>query len=75
MFCVTDDTVQVLDWNQRHNIAIGTATGLRFLHEESRGRPPIIHRDVRPSKIFLTHDFVPLVYSQNLYLDPMPFIS
>ncbi|KAL8459410.1 hypothetical protein ACS0TY_036774 [Phlomoides rotata] len=60
-----DDTEGALDWNQRRDIAIGTATGLKFLHEESRGHP-IIHRDVRPSKIFLTHEFVPLLGDSGL---------
>ncbi|KAK2659372.1 hypothetical protein Ddye_005905 [Dipteronia dyeriana] len=49
-----------LEWHQRHAIAIGTAKGLRFLHEECRGGP-IIHRDMRPSNILLTHDFVPML--------------
>ncbi|KAJ0086735.1 hypothetical protein Patl1_08191 [Pistacia atlantica] len=54
------DSTTVLEWHQRHAIAIGTAKGLRFLHEECRGAP-IIHRDVRPGNILLTHDFVPLL--------------
>ena len=56
----TDNTENVLDWLQRRGIAIGTAKGLRFLHEECRGGP-IIHRDMRPSNILLTHDLVPMV--------------
>ncbi|XP_052189666.1 serine/threonine-protein kinase CDG1-like isoform X3 [Diospyros lotus] len=55
-----DDTENVLEWQQRHGIAIGTAKGLRYLHEECRGSP-IIHRDMRPSNILLTHDFVPML--------------
>ncbi|XP_038724828.1 probable serine/threonine-protein kinase PBL18 isoform X2 [Tripterygium wilfordii] len=50
----------ILEWHQRLAIAIGTAKGLRFLHEECRGGP-IIHRDMRPSNILLTHDFVPML--------------
>ncbi|KAL3014596.1 hypothetical protein AAZX31_06G114500 [Glycine max] len=50
----------VLEWHQRYAIAVGTAKGLRFLHEECRGGP-IIHRDMRPSNILLTHDFVPML--------------
>jgi interleukin-1 receptor-associated kinase 1 len=49
-----------LEWHQRYAIAIGTAKGLRFLHEECRAGP-IIHRDMRPSNILLTHDFVPML--------------
>ncbi|XP_073145441.1 inactive protein kinase SELMODRAFT_444075-like [Henckelia pumila] len=55
-----DNPNQILEWHRRHAIAIGTATGLRFLHEECRGSP-IIHRDVRPSNILITHDFVPML--------------
>ncbi|KAA8546488.1 hypothetical protein F0562_002773 [Nyssa sinensis] len=55
-----DKTANVLEWHQRHGIAIGTAKGLRFLHEECRGSP-IIHRDMRPSNILLTHEFVPML--------------
>lgn len=55
-----DEAANVLEWRKRHAIAIGTAKGLRFLHEECRSSP-IIHRDLRPSNILLTHDFVPMV--------------
>ncbi|XP_022141469.1 probable serine/threonine-protein kinase PBL4 isoform X1 [Momordica charantia] len=53
-------TNTVLELHQRYGIAIGIAKGLRFLHEECRGGP-VIHRDVRPSNILLTHDFVPML--------------
>lgn len=59
---VDNKNAAVLEWHQRYVIAIGTAKGLRFLHEECRGGP-IIHRDMRPSNILLTHDFVPMVKS------------
>ncbi|KAH8509003.1 hypothetical protein H0E87_010949 [Populus deltoides] len=55
-----DKTESMLEWHQRLAIAIGTAKGLRFLHEECRGGP-IIHRDMRPCNILLTHDFVPML--------------
>ncbi|KAJ8771740.1 hypothetical protein K2173_026917 [Erythroxylum novogranatense] len=45
-----DKTANTLGWRQRFAIAIATAKGLRFLHEECRGGP-IIHRDLRPSNI------------------------
>uniref|UniRef100_A0A7N0URK2 Protein kinase domain-containing protein n=1 Tax=Kalanchoe fedtschenkoi TaxID=63787 RepID=A0A7N0URK2_KALFE len=54
------DAPTILEWHHRYVIAIGTAKGLRFLHEECRGGP-IIHRDMRPSNILLTHDFVPML--------------
>ncbi|CAN1234662.1 Proline-rich receptor-like protein kinase PERK8 [Linum perenne] len=55
-----DKTESTLQWHQRQAIAIGIGKGLRFLHEECRGSP-IIHRDLRPSNVLLTHDFVPMV--------------
>ncbi|XP_062023779.1 probable serine/threonine-protein kinase PBL3 [Rosa rugosa] len=55
-----DEKAEVLEWHRRHAIALGTAKGLRFLHEECRGGP-IIHRDMRPSNILLTHDYVPML--------------
>ncbi|XP_057425127.1 inactive protein kinase SELMODRAFT_444075-like isoform X2 [Lotus japonicus] len=49
-----------LDWNSRLKIAIGVARGLRYLHEDCRVGC-IVHRDLRPKNILLTHDFEPLV--------------
>ncbi|KAK4434469.1 Inactive protein kinase SELMODRAFT [Sesamum alatum] len=50
----------VLDWQARLKIAIGTARGLRYLHEDCRVGC-IVHRNLRPNNILLTHDFEPLV--------------
>ncbi|XP_062207670.1 probable serine/threonine-protein kinase PBL18 [Phragmites australis] len=55
-----DKTSNLLEWHNRHAIALGIAKGLRFLHEECRAGP-IIHRDLRPSNVLLTHDFVPML--------------
>ncbi|KAG7984112.1 hypothetical protein I3843_04G141400 [Carya illinoinensis] len=49
-----------LEWSARQKIAIGAARGLRYLHEECRVGC-IVHRDMRPNNILLTHDFEPLV--------------
>ncbi|GAB4842448.1 hypothetical protein Ancab_012420 [Ancistrocladus abbreviatus] len=49
-----------LGWNARHKIAVGAARGLRYLHEECRVGC-IVHRDMRPNNILLTHDYEPLV--------------
>uniref|UniRef100_A0A6N2MXU0 non-specific serine/threonine protein kinase n=1 Tax=Salix viminalis TaxID=40686 RepID=A0A6N2MXU0_SALVM len=49
-----------LDWNLRMKIAIGTARGLRYLHEDCRVGC-VVHRDMRPNNILVTHDFEPLV--------------
>ncbi|XP_059631687.1 proline-rich receptor-like protein kinase PERK12 [Cornus florida] len=54
-----DKEANALNWYQRHAIAIGTAKWLRFLHEKSRR--PIIHGDIRPSNILITHDFEPVL--------------
>ncbi|KAL4294066.1 hypothetical protein AHAS_Ahas18G0190900 [Arachis hypogaea] len=49
-----------LEWAARQKIAIGAARGLRNLHEECR-LGCIIHHDMRPNNILITHDFEPLV--------------
>ncbi|XP_028759308.1 inactive protein kinase SELMODRAFT_444075 [Neltuma alba] len=50
----------VLGWSARQKIAVGAARGLRYLHEECRVGC-IVHRDMRPNNILLTHDFEALV--------------
>ncbi|XP_068651600.1 probable serine/threonine-protein kinase PBL8 [Aristolochia californica] len=57
---LSSKSAPILEWHRRFAIAIGTAKGLRFLHEECRGGP-IVHRDLRPSNILLTHDFIPMI--------------
>ncbi|XP_051152426.1 inactive protein kinase SELMODRAFT_444075-like [Andrographis paniculata] len=49
-----------MDWAARQKVAIGSARGLRYLHEECRVGC-IVHRDMRPNNILLTHDFEALV--------------
>ncbi|XP_074576127.1 inactive protein kinase SELMODRAFT_444075-like [Curcuma longa] len=49
-----------LEWAARQKIAVGAARGLRYLHEECRVGC-IVHRDMRPNNILLTHDFEPMV--------------
>lgn len=49
-----------LEWSSRQKIAVGAARGLRYLHEECRVGC-IVHRDMRPNNILITHDFEPLV--------------
>lgn len=65
-FSVAGKGIPVLDWQARSKIAIGTARGLRYLHEDCRVGC-IIHRNLRPSKILLTHDFEPLVCYLSLW--------
>lgn len=50
-----------LEWKNRLKIALGSARALRYLHEECRVGC-IIHRDMRPNNILLTHDFTPMVH-------------
>ncbi|KAM1293804.1 hypothetical protein ACFX2H_013809 [Malus domestica] len=47
----------MLDWNARYNLAIGTAKGLAYLHEECRNC--IIHWDVKPENILLDSEYSP----------------
>lgn len=49
-----------LEWVARQKVAVGAARGLRYLHEECRVGC-IVHRDMRPNNILITHDFEPLV--------------
>ncbi|CAL0302633.1 unnamed protein product [Lupinus luteus] len=44
-----------LDWPKRAAICLGTASGLRFLHEEAQ--PRIVHRDIKASNILLDGNF------------------
>ncbi|KAI5061924.1 hypothetical protein GOP47_0022463 [Adiantum capillus-veneris] len=51
---------ECLEWAARQKIAVGAARGLRYLHEECRVGC-IVHRDMRPNNILLTHDYEPMV--------------
>lgn len=44
-----------LTWPMRHNIAVGTARGLKYLHTDCS--PRIIHCDLKPGNILLDRDF------------------
>ncbi|GFQ02927.1 proline-rich receptor-like protein kinase perk9 [Phtheirospermum japonicum] len=59
-FHLHGNEMSILDWQARLKIAIGAAKGLRYLHEDCRVGC-IIHRNLRPDNILLTHDFEPLV--------------
>nr|XP_023892102.1 protein NSP-INTERACTING KINASE 3 isoform X1 [Quercus suber] len=48
-----------LDWTRRKGIALGTARGLLYLHEQCD--PKIIHRDVKAANILLDGDFEAVV--------------
>lgn len=59
-FHLHENKITPLDWHSRLKIAIGTARGLRYLHEDCRVGC-IAHRDLRPNNVLLTHEFEPLV--------------
>lgn len=46
---------QSLSWDVRFRIAVGTARGIAYLHEECRNC--IIHCDIKPENILLDEDF------------------
>ncbi|GMH08345.1 hypothetical protein Nepgr_010185 [Nepenthes gracilis] len=48
-----------LRWDVRFKIALGSAEGLKYLHEGCRRR--IIHRDIKSANILLTEDFEPQI--------------
>ncbi|KAL5077817.1 hypothetical protein RYX36_016801 [Vicia faba] len=45
-----------LAWSERLRVAIGLSRGLKYLHDNN-----IIHGNIKPSNILLTHDFKPLL--------------
>ncbi|KAI3725631.1 hypothetical protein L1987_65422 [Smallanthus sonchifolius] len=49
----------LLDWPTRHQIALGVAQGLAYLHHDLM--PPIIHRDIKSTNILLDRNFLPKV--------------
>jgi len=48
-----------LEWERRHEIIIGIARGLLYLHEDSQLR--IIHRDLKASNILLDESMHPKI--------------
>ncbi|KAI4316056.1 hypothetical protein L6164_024073 [Bauhinia variegata] len=48
-----------LDWPIRHQIALGIAQGLAYLHHDLL--PPIIHRDIKSTNILLDVNYKPKV--------------
>ncbi|KAM3351384.1 hypothetical protein ACQJBY_023395 [Aegilops geniculata] len=48
-----------LDWPRRWKIAVGSAKGLAYLHEDCH--PKIIHRDIKAANILLDYNYEPKV--------------
>ncbi|KAI9071457.1 hypothetical protein K1719_046577 [Acacia pycnantha] len=53
---LSGQSCRLLTWGERVKIAIGFSRGLKYLHENNT-----IHGSIKPSNIFLTHDFEALV--------------
>uniref|UniRef100_A0A7C9B0U3 Receptor-like serine/threonine-protein kinase n=1 Tax=Opuntia streptacantha TaxID=393608 RepID=A0A7C9B0U3_OPUST len=49
------ETGKLLSWEQRFNIALGTARGITYLHEECRDC--IVHCDIKPENILLDDNY------------------
>ncbi|XP_042947975.1 probable LRR receptor-like serine/threonine-protein kinase At1g56140 isoform X2 [Carya illinoinensis] len=65
-----------LNWSTRHDVCLGVARGLAYLHEESQVR--IIHRDVKASNILLDSQLIPKISDfglAKLYDDKKTHIS
>ncbi|XP_056167628.1 G-type lectin S-receptor-like serine/threonine-protein kinase SD2-5 [Syzygium oleosum] len=54
--CKNSEASKILDWNTRFNIALGTAKGLAYLHEECEVK--IVHCDIKPENVLLDDNFV-----------------
>ncbi|KAJ4964888.1 hypothetical protein NE237_016737 [Protea cynaroides] len=55
LFASEDPSGKFLDWEARFNIALGTARGITYLHEECRDC--IVHCDIKPENILLDDNY------------------
>ncbi|KAI3839467.1 hypothetical protein MKX03_027176 [Papaver bracteatum] len=54
-----DKTLVNLGWPKLHNIAMGIARGMEYLHQGCDQR--ILHFDIKPQNILLDHNFTPKI--------------
>ncbi|KAB1220692.1 hypothetical protein CJ030_MR3G009358 [Morella rubra] len=50
-----EESEKVLNWEYRFNVALGTARGITYLHEECRDC--IVHCDIKPENILLDENY------------------
>ncbi|KAL5559980.1 hypothetical protein UlMin_036191 [Ulmus minor] len=55
IFTADENSGRLLNWEYRFNIALGTARGITYLHEECRDC--IVHCDIKPENILLDDNF------------------
>ncbi|OVA01984.1 Protein kinase domain [Macleaya cordata] len=55
LFMVEETSGKLLNWETRFNIALGTAKGITYLHEECRDC--IVHCDIKPENILLDENY------------------
>lgn len=56
LFSEDHSSGRLLNWEQRFNIALGTAKGITYLHEECRDC--IVHCDIKPENILLDENYI-----------------
>merc|ERR1711892_750058 len=52
---------RALTWNERYNIAIGTANGIQFLHNHDHSGKQLIHGDIKSANILLDKNMEPKI--------------
>ncbi|XP_009630645.1 G-type lectin S-receptor-like serine/threonine-protein kinase At1g34300 [Nicotiana tomentosiformis] len=55
LFAEDHSSGKLLNWEHRYNIALGTARGITYLHEECRDC--IVHCDIKPENILLDENY------------------